>query len=653
MLSADILLLLAVATAALVLGGWLGLPSIAAYLVAGVVAGPGGLGLVQHSRSLEQVSELGVALLLFGVGIEFSLDRLRRIVGRMVTSGGLQVGFTVGATALLFATLGTEWPRAVFVGFLIALSSTAIIFKLYEESGEIDAPQGQAAASILLFQDLALVPMTLLVPVLAHPGERGMAGAAWALLAAGVALVVLLLFARALLPRLLAFIARTGMPELFPLAAVVIAFGTAACAVQLGLSLPIGAFLAGLALSGSPYAHQVFAEILPLRDAFVAIFFTSIGLLLEPAMIAAQPATLLLMIAAVCLKGLLTGALVALVWRSPRLGILTGAGLAQIGEFSFVLADEGAAAGVIDAPLRQAFLGAAILSMAATPFLVRVAGRFAHALTPASTGGAPPALRDHVIVVGCGTTGQAIARVLQETGIPFVAVDLLAKNVQAGEREGLPVRFGDATRRGVLEQLGVRRARAVVVTVDDPTNTRRIVGLVRQANPDTRMLVRARRVDEIEELERLGADDVVPSEFETSIELFVRLLTHLGVPRHVARIQESLIRVGRYQALRGLGSSAELIADTRRLIAGGILETAEVMAGSAACGRTLAELAFRDRTGIMVLSVVRNEMPLPTPDGKTRLEPGDLLVLYGAHEAIDQALRMIEPSAEGGHEGAG
>ena len=291
--------------------------------------------------------------------------------------------------------------------------------------------------------------------------------------------------------------------------------------------------------------------------------------------------------------------------------------------------------------------------MAATPFLVRVAGRFAHALTPASPGRAAPELRDHVIVVGYGTTGQAIARVLHETGIPFVAVDLLAENVQAGEREGLPVRFGDATRRGVLEQLGVRRARAVVVTVDDPTGTRRIVGLVRQANPDTRILVRAQRVDEIEELERLGADDVVPSEFETSIELFVRLLTHLGVPRHVVRIQESLIRVDRYQALRGVGGSAELTAETRRLIAGGILETAEVMEGSAACGRTLAELAFRDRTGTMVLSVVRNEMPLPTPDGKTRLEAGDLLVLYGAHEAIDQALRMIEPSAEGGHEGAG
>jgi len=282
--------------------------------------------------------------------------------------------------------------------------------------------------------------------------------------------------------------------------------------------------------------------------------------------------------------------------------------------------------------------------MAATPFLVRLARRLALIGTGAPAETSPPELRDHVVVIGCGTTGEAVARVLKETGIPFVAVDQLAEHVEKAEREGLPVRFGDATRRGTLDALGVGRARAAVVTVGDPSSTRRIVGLVRQANPDARIIVRARRVAEIEELERLGADEVIPSEFETSIELFVRLLTHLGVPRHVARIQESIIRVQRYQALRGVGASAELLADTRRLIAGGILETAEVMEGSTAAGRTLRELALRDRTGAMVLSVVRRETPLPTPDGSTRLEAGDLIVLFGPHEAIDRAFTLLEPA---------
>ena len=404
----------------------------------------------------------------------------------------------------------------------------------------MDAPQGQAAAAILLFQDLALVPMMLLVPVLAHPAEQAPARAAVALLEAAAALVVLLVLARAVLPRALALIARVGTPELFPLAALVIAFGTAACAVRLGLSLPMGAFLAGLALSGSPYAHQVFAEILPLRDAFVAIFFTGVGLLLQPAVMIAEPLLLAGMVGAVVLKGGLIAAVVGLLWRSARLAILTGLGLAQIGEFSFVLGRQGVAAGVIGEHLEQAFLGAAVLTMAATPFLMRFATRLALLGGAAPPAPGPPELRDHVLVIGCGTTGQAVARVLKETGIPFLAVDLLAENVEAARREGIPVRFGDATRRGALEALGVRRARAAVVTVGDPTSTRQIVSLLRQSNTGARILVRARRAAEIEELERLGADEVVPSEFETSIELFVRLLTHLGVPRHVTRVIEPM-----------------------------------------------------------------------------------------------------------------
>src|SRR5207244_2356715 len=203
------------------------------------------------------------------------------------------------------------------------------------------------------------------------------------------------------------------------------------------------------------------------------------------------------------------------------------------------------AAGVIAPHVEQAFLAAAILSMAATPFLVRLARRLALIGTGAPAETSPPELRDHVLVIGCGTTGEAVARVLKETGIPFVAVDQLAEHVEKAEREGLPVRFGDATRRGTLEALGVGRARAAVVTVGDPSSTRRMVGLVRQANPDARIIVRARRVAEIEELERLGADEVIPSEFETSIELFVRLLTHLGVPRHVAPDRRGYPRDGR------------------------------------------------------------------------------------------------------------
>jgi CPA2 family monovalent cation:H+ antiporter-2 len=641
----EVIVLLAVATAGLIAGRALRLPAIVAYLVVGILVGPGCLGIVGQSRAIEQLAELGVALLLFGVGIEFSLERLRRILPLMVASGALQVAVSLAATAFVFHRLGAPWPTAVFVGFLISLSSTAIVFKLYDEAGEIDAPQGLAAAGILLFQDLALVPMMLLVPVLASPEGRWRA-AATALVEGVAALVVVLVLARAVLPRMLALVARMRTPELFPLAALVTALGTAMAAATLGLSLPIGAFLAGLALSGSLYAHQVFAEILPLRDAFVAIFFTSMGTLVHPAVVAQAPALLGGMVALVAFKGILIAAIVALLWRSARLGILTGMALAQIGDFSFVLDREGIAAGVITPRVEQAFLGAAVLSMAATPFLMRAAHWLA-ALGAAGPGGAAPReLRDHVLVIGYGVTGQAVARVLRETGIPFAAVDMVVDAVEAGRREGMPVRFGDASRRGVLEEMGAEAARAAVVAVGDPGATRRIVSLLRQLNRDARILVRARRVNEVEELERLGADEALPSEFEVSIELFVRLLTHLGVPRHVVRVQESLIRIGHYRALRGVGATPELLEETRKIVMGGILETAQVMKGSEAAGRTLAELDLRRRTGATVLSIVREGVPEATPDGPTRLNVEDLVVLYGPHEAIDRALRLLEPRSD-------
>jgi CPA2 family monovalent cation:H+ antiporter-2 len=218
-----------------------------------------------------------------------------------------------------------------------------------------------------------------------------------------------------------------------------------------------------------------------------------------------------------------------------------------------------------------------------------------------------------------------------------------ADTVARAKSENLPIQFGDATRRAVLEDLGVSSARAAVVAIADPIATRRIVSLIRQMNGELRLIVRARYVNEIGELERLGADEAIPSEFESSIEIFVRLLRHFGVPRHLVRLQESIIRHEHYQALRGLGATTEFLEETKRIIAGGILETAQVLERSEACGRSIAELHLRERTGATVLNIVRNDTPLPSVDGTTRLEKGDLMVLYGPHEAIDKAIRIIEP----------
>jgi len=654
MILLDVVVLLGVAVAGLLLarfvgnplterafGRRIGFPPIVVYLLAGVLSGPGMLGLVEHSQSIDALAEIGVALLLFGVGIEFSLEKLRSMVGFLVIGGGVQVVASVAATAAIMLAIGTPGPAATVSGFLVALSSTALVFKMLDGRGELDAPSGQAAAGVLLFQDLALVPMMLLLPVLAGPGDSAAAAAAAALLRAVVALAGIVALARFVLPRTLEFTAHARLPELFPSVALLAAFGTALAASSLGLSLPLGAFLAGLALSGTPYAHQVFAELLPLRDAFVAVFFTSIGALLDPAALTGHWGLVAVLAGAVVLKGVISGAVIGVGWRSARMGVLGGCALAQIGEFSFVLSRQAVELGILSHTLEQAFLGAAVLTMAATPFVYFIGRRLA-LLNPGKR--VRTAIPDaHVVIVGYDVTGQAVARVLGSTSIPFVVLDMDPARVRAGVAEGLPVRFGDGSRRGALDGAGIESARAVVVAVNDALASRRITALASQLNGKACILVRAHRVEEIAELERLGATEVIPAEFEASIEIFVRLLQRLGVPRHVARVQEGIIRLGNYHSLRGAPTTYEMMSDIERLIGGGIIESAEVMKGSEADGRTLAELDLRGRTGAVVLTMIRDEKPVSNPDDSLRLLAGDRLVVYGPHAAIASAIEMFDP----------
>jgi CPA2 family monovalent cation:H+ antiporter-2 len=648
MVAIDVLTLLGAATVGLVAGRRLRLPPIVVYLLVGLLVGPAGFRLVRSSEAIEQLAELGIALLLFGVGIELSPAALRRGLARLVLAGGAQVALTVVLTTTLLSAFGMATRPALLVGFLVSLSSTAILFKLHEDAGDLDAPHGRVSAGVLLFQDLILVPMILLVPALAAPAGRAALGAAaTGLLTATLALGALLLLARAVLPRTLAMVARAGVAELFPLTSVVVALGTALLAEHLGLSLPVGAFLAGLALSGSPYSHQVFGELLPLRDVFVALFFTSVGMLIEPWSLVAQAQLSVLLLGAVVAKGVATGLVVTVLWRSPRLGVRSGIALAQIGELSFVLAQAGVRQGVLLPETEQAFLAVAVVTMALTPLLVRV-GAWAAQL---GAGAAAPVVdkgpAEHVVVVGYGSTGSAVARVMRETGLPFVVVEMLAEAVENAARDHMPLVFGDASLRAVLDHAGVSRARVVVVTVGEPWATRRIVSLVRQLGSGARIIVRARAVLEIDELEQLGADEVVASELEASVELFVRTLVHLGVPRHIVRLQESIVRAERYRALRGFGTTAELITKTQHLIEAGVIETAMVLEGSPLAGRTLAETDLMRRTGAIALSLVRGGVPQPVPSADTRLEVDDLVVLFGAHEAVDRALDLFERPAAG------
>ncbi|MEO2136372.1 MAG: cation:proton antiporter, partial [bacterium] len=631
--------------------------------------------LLGYSDNLARLAELGVALLLFGVGVEFSLVGLRQRLARLLATGGAQVVVTAGATTLLFHEMGLTMQVAVVGGMLVSLSSTAVVFRLYSVSGELSAPHGQAAAGVLLFQDLALVAMMMVLPLLGGAANASALELAMGVARAVAAVVFLLVAARALLPPLLELAARAGAAELFPPLALLVALGTAMGASALGLSLPVGAFLAGLALSGSPYAQQATAELLPLRDAFLAVFFTSVGLLFAPAEIGSGGLLVLAILAAVLLKGAVSAAVVALGWRSVRVGLMAGVGLAQVGEFSFVLGQEALGLGLIDDAFFQGFLGAAILSMAVTPFATQAARRLYDIDISAPGGddqqanaraGAPGSER--VLLLGYGQAGRAMARVLDSSGLSFVALDLAVDRVNEGVGDGYDLRFGDASRRATLEAAGGANCRAVVVGLGDPWATRAAVRLLRQMNPDAPILARAGNEEEISVLEKLGADEVISTGFESSVHLLASLLEHLGVPRHVARVQESILRMDAYGVLRGHAASAQLLPEVDRLLRGGTLVTAEVMQGSRACGSSLARLVATisgeetageqtpgERTSpeemAAVLSLVRDEQPLSNPPASTILEAGDLLVLYGPHAGIDAVLRQLEPPAADAPEG--
>lgn len=531
----DLAVIFAVAVAAVAGLRRLRVPAIAGYIIAGVVVGPGALGLVRDVHEVELLAEVGVVLLLFGIGLELSLDRIRRLWRAIVFGGTIQVTATVAVAAGLALLAGLTPGQSLFLGFVGAVSSTAVVLRGLTQRGELDAPHGRLAVGILVFQDLCVVPMMLAIPFLAGGGDRGDA-----LLTFGKALGVLaavLLAARIIVPRLLAVVARTRQRDLFVLAVALACFGTAYAVTGAGISLALGAFLGGLVVAGSEYRHQAMADLLPLREALASVFFVSIGMLLDLGAIAADAGTVLLLFLLIVAGKFVIVFLTAAALRLPlRVCVLTGAALAQVGEFSFVLLRAGDGTGLVPEPLATQLLVAIILSMAVTP-VVLAAGpqlaagasrvplleRLMKVRSPEATSGAE-VRQGHVIVAGYGLAGWETARVLQEDGRPLAVVDLNPANVQQATADGHPAYFGDVTSSEVLEHLDIGRAQGLVLAINDGRAATLAIKAARALAPGVRILARTAYAVESEDLLKLGADDVVVTEETAARELGRRVL---------------------------------------------------------------------------------------------------------------------------------
>ncbi len=612
---------------------------IVGFLLAGVLVGPGALGLVADGEFVRQAAEVGVILLLFTIGIEFSLAKLARIGRAILVGGGIQVGGTVALVTLPLLALGVAAGPAVFTGFLVALSSTAIVLKLLAERAETDSPSGRLMLAVLIFQDLAVVVMVLLVPVLAGAGGSAL-DVAWALGKAVLVVVFVLVGARRAVPWALDRLAKTRRPELLLLAVVAVCFGTAWLTSLAGVSLALGAFLAGLVVSESRYAEAAVADVLPLQTVFNAVFFVSIGMLLDVGFVVANAPLVLAAVAGVFAvkAALAAGAVLALGWPA-RTAAAVGLGLAQIGEFSFVLVLAGQPFGLTPAGLgaagEQTFVATAVVLMLLTPWLLAAGPRLGERLARRWPGTAPEetapevGLEDHTIVVGYGPAGQRLGAVLQNTGIPFVIVDLNPQNVEAARREGFAAIYGDIARHHLLERVGVERAKVCVVAISDRAATERAVRLTRYHNPTLQIIVRSRFLADIEPLHEAGADIVVSEELETIVRLFSQVLGAYFVPPEEVARQAGLIRADDYEVLRGSIQEAHLMVLQGLDEEGLHTRAVAVRAGAPAAGRTLAGLALRREHGLTVLAVKRGEGTVASPAGDFRVEAGDRLVLVG------------------------
>jgi len=640
---------LAAAAAAVLVCVRLRIPTVAGLLVAGALIGPSGLGFVTEVEAVERFAEIGVVLLLFVIGLEFSRDRLREL-GRFALVGGtIQVAVTAAAIWGAAHWLGVAGGPALLTGLIVCGSSTALILKVCGDREELDSLHSRAALGISLFQDVLIVPMLIVVPALA--ASANVSGVQLATrFGAGLAVLTLAsLVGRRVLPPLIGAAARGRSREAFLLTAILLCLGTAWLSDRLGLSPALGAFLAGLLLADSDIAHQTLAEVMPLRELFASVFFLSIGMLVDLKFLVDRPATALAATAGVVvLKALIAGGAVYVLGLPHRTAFLAALALAQVGEFSFVLLESGRAHGVLAPDLFDLLLTASALSMLAMPGLVAVLPRVEWRVEAAlrrpdaeTAVGSPPA----VVIVGYGANGEILARILREASVGFTVVDADLERARSARSAGAPVVFGDATRPEILRRAGVASARILVLAISDVRAVTVAIREARRVSSELRILVRTRRLREAGPILRAGADRVVAEEYESAIAIYTWALEELHVPRNVIAAQTRLLRGEDYKLLRGVRPPEGISQSVAEALAEGTTDVFRLTADCGAAGRSLGELDLRRRSGATVLAVVRGESPHLTPSAEFALAAGDELVLVGAHAEIEAAFELLR---EGG-----
>ena len=656
----DIVIILLSAIVIIVISGKLKIPSVVGFLLTGLAIGPYSTGFIKNTHDIEILAEIGVVLMMFIIGIEFSIKKLNRIRKLITIGGGGQVILTIISVVAVSFLFEFSFTTAVFFGFLVSLSSTAIVLKLLQDRRQIDSPHGKIELGILLFQDLCVVPMVILTPILALRGDMDIPSALLRIGIAFAAINVIFFTARKLMPYALNVIVRTRLKEIFIIASLFLCLGMAFLTNYLGLSLALGAFIAGLIISESRYSHQVIADILPFKETFNSVFFISIGMLMDLNYVAQKiPLVLSLGFGIFLIKSSIIYILVIALKYPIRVAVISAMGLAQVGEFSFILAKLGLQYSLISNEIFQAFLSSSILTMIFTPFAFNLSPKAAVRLEEgrmfrplarlAAKGGAAAAaeevdvqIENHVIIVGYGLNGRNLARVLKKRKIRYAIIELNPDTVKEAAERGEYVVYGDATREKILEEAGILRAKVVTFAISDPLVIDHAVAIARDLNPNVYIIARTKYVSEIDRLYELGADMVFAEEYETSIEILARVMMSYGFSQESISREINELHRQRYAEIRSKREEKKLEERIHQVIHEEIsIDSFTISRKCSAENKSIAELDIRAKTGATIISVVRSKENFSNPAPDFKLREGDVVILMGTHEQVEKTIEYL------------
>jgi len=624
------------------------IPSIVGFLLTGLIVGPYGLKLITDESQVQIISEIGVILLLFSIGIEFSLSKLLSIKRNVFVGGGLQVGISMLIALLLPTFTSFTINQSIFIGFLISLSSTALIMKLLYNTGGTDSPQGRVSLSISIFQDLSILPMILIVPLLIG-GKIDMTTELLILAAKMVGIGSFVFVSiKYIMPKLIFQVAKTRIKELFILSILGVCGVTVWLSSLSGISLALGAFLAGLIVSETEYSHEALSKIEPFKEVFASFFFVSIGMLLNLNFLLSNFTLIsLVVIAVIVVKFVSAGIATYTLTASLRIAIITGVLIAQIGEYGFVFALVGIEGGLLDEFTYQIFLAVTVMTIILNPILLQIANKIsqdmANSESPRKLGfeeESKNCFKGHLIIIGFGLNGRNLAKAAKFANIPYVIIEMNPVTVRDERKNGEIVIFGDATNEAVLEMACIADAKIVVSTIPDPIGERAIALSIKRMNPNVFLIIRTRYDSEMEPLYSLGADEVIPEEFETSIEIFTRVLARYSVPINDIQKFTNKIRGNRYQMFRKISEKNKHSRFLSKL-SGHRTYSIRIRANSFLAGKTLLDANLRENYSLTILAIQRKDDVISNPPPNFLLQRNDIVLLFGASDTIDKVTKLI------------